>query len=641
MRGFNVTCYKGAPPPSSSRQLEIMVGTPLPVAFAGLRAIIQGLQEAAPAIVQDIATRYASEWNELFPGTFPGVERLETLALSPSERRLHRESEQVFRVLHVGARVIISALASAQVPLVLRCTGKCDLVSLRAVMYAVEWSRIKPVPGELILAEWSRPLCARLAGHRMQIYAEQLRTRMRAELRNVDDAYTSGVEEISTLPDSSHLPASASPGPVVPESLYFQRMMDQQQTYEVRLAAAACAIRSCFFSTNYEGAFLACEEGLALLKMAGDALDIEAVKQAFRELEPPNATAAIEIDQESLASREDIQTLFLRSAAVVYALMGDNLAARETLAEALEAAPTHASRARLHMLCALLLTKRTSSLQEALNEVQLGLEALQGYSDQRARLEEGWLRNVLALIYVQQRLYEKAFVEEKRALRCLENNAGASATHLKINLISNLSVLQEMLHRYDSALQTWGYFARISDKWDTNFAKHYRYREATLQLKAGRREEALHKYREAYQYAAQLRDSFHQQVIASDLGMLYLEAGDSAQSARWFERAEEAARELGDPFRSGQSMLGYALATQQSDFCAALACLQESTTCQEQARQLYVAATAEERQALLSLLPGPRSKLNRPFDLVNINLFARESATDKGGLVKSKSLVPQ
>lgn len=635
MRGFHVTCYKGVPPPTFSKRLEIVIGSPLPVAFASLRALIQGLQEAAPSVVQGIADQYTSEWNELFPDTFLGVEPLETLALSPSERRLHRESEQVFRVLHVGARVIVSVLDAIQAPLLLRLTGMCDLVSLRAIMYAVEWSRIKPVQGQILLAEWPRQSRSRLAGDRMQLSAEHIRERMRAELCCEDDTcekedgvFLRAQPSISAIPDQN-----------VPEIRYFQRFMDEQQSRAVRIAFAICAIRSCFFSTNYEGALLACEEGLAQLEAAGDTLNIDAVQQSFQEQQSYHSTAAIEINEADLASSIALQTFFLRSIAVIYALMGDSVASRETLVEALKIAPTSTGRARLHLLRALLFTKRSAHTQDALDEIHLGLEALQGLTDQQARLEEGWLRNLLALAYVQQRLFDKATAEEKRALQCLKGLTSPSATHLKINLISNLSVLQEMLKRYDAALQVWGNFARISDRWDANFVKHYRYREGTLYLKAGRRDEALSRYAEAYQYATQLHDSFHQQVIAADLGVLYLEASCNTQAATWFARANEAAQALGDPFRSGQSMLGYALATQQSNVEAALACVQESTTYQKEAQQLLQAAASKENHTLFAQLPHPRSKLNRPFDLINIDLFVNEAVTDKDGLVKQRSLV--
>jgi tetratricopeptide (TPR) repeat protein len=626
VRGFNVTCYRGAPPPRLSQHLEIVVGTELPVAFTGLRALMRGLQEVTPALVQEIASKYPSEWNELFPGTFAGAELLERVALSPSERRLHRESEQVFRVLHAGARVIVSVLDTIELPLVLRLAGKCDLVSLRALMYAVEWSRIKPVKGEILLAEWLRQPGGELIGNRMQRYAECIRERMEAGLYEDNNEH-------------EYVAACVSLEPGVAESLYFHLMMDENQTCAVRIAAAACAIRSCFFSTNYEGALLACEQGLAQLEIAGGALDSAAVRKAFRELEPENATAAIEIDEMSLSSRAHMQTLFLRSAAVVYALIGDTVAASEILARALYVAPTHTSSARLHMLRALLFAKRTSHMQEALQELQLGLEALQGHEDAEARLEEGWLRNVLALVYVQQRLFDRAFAEERSALKCLTGISTPSATHLKINLISNLSVLQEMLKRYDAALDVWGHFARISDRWDTNFAKHYHYRKATLQLKANNREAALENYRQAYQYAVQLSDYFHQQAIASDLGVLYLESGCITEAATWFARASEAAKELGDPFRLSESLLGCALASGSSDLETALVYAQASTTYREMAQQLCAVVMTGEREAILSQLPHPRSKLNRPFDLVNINLFVSPAVVDKEGLVKEKSLV--
>jgi len=633
--GFSIICYSGSPPPLDLESIEISIGSALPIAFGGLRALIRGLHPMAPTIVDAIAAQYAIEWNELFPNTFPDAPKLAEVALSPSERRLHRESEQVFRILQAGACVLVSALEAVQRPLVLRHAGMCDLVSLRAIMRAAEWSRVKPISGEIALAEWSRhaPLSSKLMGDRRELYARHIQERLRAELR---ESKPTGVAEALLAPDDAHQRV------MVPEELYFRCLTDCQQPPENRIAAAVRAIRSCFFSSNYEGSLLASEQGLEQLAISGVHLNIEEVKQAFNDFGTDYVTAAIEINQSNLNSPQALTTFFWRSAGVTYSLMGDHVAALSAFERALEVADSEESKAHIYMFKGLILSKRSFQAQDSAHEIRLGLKQLEGLSGQAALLEQGWLRNVLALTYTQQGHFDQALTEEKLALKCVRDIATPSATHLKINLISNLSVLQEISKHYEAALNIWYRFMRFGDKWDENFAKHHHYREATLQLKAGHRDKAINNLIESYNYAKTLRDFFHQQAVACELGRIYLEGGSNDQATIWFTRACEAAREIGDPFRLGESLLGYALATQQYDWEAVLCYIKESTTYRDQAKRLRAALECSPDPAtLIALLPRPRSKLNRPFDLVNVNLFAGERATVEDSIVKGAGAAQQ
>src|SRR5947207_6483149 len=69
----------------------------VPVAFESLRRLCIAMEtEIAPDEMAELSAEHQPEWNRLFPGRFDAPP-LEEIALSPSERRLHRESEQVFR----------------------------------------------------------------------------------------------------------------------------------------------------------------------------------------------------------------------------------------------------------------------------------------------------------------------------------------------------------------------------------------------------------------------------------------------------------------------------------------------------------------------------------------------------------------
>src|SRR5262249_48338174 len=140
-----------------------------------------------------------------------------------------------------------------------------------------------------------------------------------------------------------------------------------------------------------------------------------------------------------------------------------------------------------------------------------------------------------------------------------------------------------------------------------------------LYLAAGEQEKALQKYSEAYIRAKELDDYYHSQVIAAELGQFFLKEGQKDQAAEWFCRAREHAETIGDPFRLGESMVGEAL-SQDGDPGSGVAIAQLSTTYPDGAQKLLQASETADRAALVAVLPKLRTKLNRPFDIVNLNL---------------------
>ncbi|WP_164018277.1 tetratricopeptide repeat protein [Pyxidicoccus trucidator] len=585
-----------------ARALEVDAGVALPVAFGGLRKVLRACEDAAPEVVGALSRAHPSEWNRLFPGSIAGVPDLSDLALTPSERRLHRESEQMFWVLNVAAKAIVETLRASGRPLVLHGAGECDLVSLRAVMRAAEWSRLEGLDGTLLLTGWSvrRPHGALAFEARRQAYLDALCDRMRA-------------------------PRASGPGPVSSrtvepavdlEGRYLQLAVDGSQAREVRVAAAILAIRSCFFTTNYEGAMLAAEQGLALLDT--DAALPGRVAQAWDSLDTGFTTPAIEIDRSSLGDVEELRALFARCMGVVHVFTGSHEAAMEAFGLGLACRIPPDLVARLHMFRALTLTKRFGQLPNARTEVEAGLAALERSTSPDRALQEGWLRNVCALTWFQERKLDKAVVEEKLAMRCVGDLHDASATHLKINLISNASYLQETARQYADAIATWRRFEKISAKWGANFAKHHCYRLAGLELGAGERDAAVEHFTAAYANADELGDSFHRQVIAAELGRLFLDEQQPATAVEWFSRAEEHARAVGDPLKTAESLAGLAVAGGRTDWTEALRCAQASTTWPKETAALLDGLTRGDAKAVHAALPRARTKLNRPFDPVNL-----------------------
>ena len=108
-------------------------------AFAGLRRALGSLREAG-ADFGALPERYPAEWSVLTGDEGQAMARLAGLALSASERRLHRESEQTFRVLAVAALALCRGTSDLDTPLLLRGLGRTDLVSLQGLIRAAECS---------------------------------------------------------------------------------------------------------------------------------------------------------------------------------------------------------------------------------------------------------------------------------------------------------------------------------------------------------------------------------------------------------------------------------------------------------------------------------------------------------------------
>jgi tetratricopeptide (TPR) repeat protein len=584
---------------------EVDAGAALPVAYEGMRRILAALGAEHGDLRKRFLAEHPVEWKFLFPHEVEGAGDLSDLALTPSERRLHRESEQTFWVLNTAADFIVQVLKHSRRTLVVRNSGEADLVTLRGLMRAVEWARLEGIDGRIVLADWGhrRRRCAARFAPRRDALMESMLARMRME----------GLERGPTKIVDRALSA-----PVDAEGRYVAEVARQDAPPERRLAAAVLAVRSCFFSTNYEGAMFAVEQALALLDAVGDRVDEAALTAAWDELDTGQSSPAIEVDRASLGNAQELRALFHRSSGVVNAFVGEFDEALADFARGLECRISPERQGQLRMFRALNLIKRLGNIEKARAEIDAGLQAVAQTSGEARLLHEGWLRNVLALTYFQEKQLEAAVTEEKQAIRCVGELHDPSATHLKINLISNLSVVQETAKRYDDSIATWRRFEKISANWGENFHKHHRYRLAGLTLAAGRIDEAVEWYTGSYQAAEKLGDQFHRQVIAAELGRLHLDREQKTQALAWFEKALVHARSIGCPLRVGESLAGLTLAQGGADFSAAASALRTGSSYPDATAKLQAALATGDAAAVQAALPRPRSKLNRPFDLVNL-----------------------
>jgi tetratricopeptide (TPR) repeat protein len=602
-RGLEVVVHGGKAAELRRDAIELDLGTSVPTALGGLRNLLRGLKAVAPGPTDALARDNPSVWNRFFPSTFAEAPDLSQLALSPSERRLHRESEQTFWLLNFAAKATLEALKATGRPLVLRHTGQTDLVSLRALMRASERAAAEGISGTVCLLEWN----ARGKNWPKQFeatyqgYRESLLRRMHAQVHPGESA---GRDISGEVPEDT-------------EHTLLLKVGDEGLSAEERVAAAVVAIKATFFTTNYEGAMWACETGLSLLDRAQ--VNAAKVQDRFRALDTFE-TPAIEISAGQLETAREIRSVFLRSMGVVRSFTGNHDGALATFAQGLEHAESPVSQATLRMYRALTLIKKMGQAEAARGELDQALEGLKSDTRQEAQLEAGWLRNVRALTYFSEKQYGPALEDEKRAIAAVGSLHDLSATHLKINLISNISVLQEASKKYPDALKTWHRFDDISGSWGEPFFKHHRYRSAGLNLLAGNKDLAKKLYQEAYDNAVKLKDAFHRQVISSELGRMFWDEGNKDDAAHWYDIALQEARTIGDPFRTAESLLGQMIATGQANFAPALEQARLSTTHPKQAARLIQAAQSGDASTVTAVLPSPKSKLNRPFDLVNLSI---------------------
>ncbi len=581
--------------------LEVDLGVGCPVAFTGLRRLLRALQEQSPSLVKERAARHPAEWNELFPGDYQGAPSLMDLALTPSERRLHRESEQTFWVLNFAARLILDVLAGSGRPLHLTHLGEADLPTVRAVMRAVEWGRIDGLDRLITTSGWElQPrLVADLFAPKRRAYLESAAKRMKVPLG------PAGPVGLADRPLEA---------PVDGEGRFLHAVLDEAGSAERRVAAAVLAIRSCFFSTNYEGATLAAERALGLLRQPVSA---QGVFAAWEELDTKLTTPAIEIDRESLGGQEELKALFHRCLGVLHAFTGSHDSSMASFAAGLDCDIPPEGKAHLRMFRGLLSIKRMGELPNARREVEQGLAELKDRPGAMPTLHEGWLRNVYALTYFQEKNLEDALKQEVLAMKCVGDLHDASATHLKINLISNISVVQETAKRFNDAVATWRRYEKFSQNWGDNFSKHHRYRLGGLTLRGGDVEGGRSWYEQAYQSAEKLGDALHRQFIAAEQGRASLDERKPEVAQEWFVRAVDHAQQIGDPLQIAQSLAGLELSRGGKDFSEPARIAQLTSTDPAGAQRL-LAALEKGGEDLQAALPPPRTKLNRPFDLVNL-----------------------
>lgn len=590
--------------------LDMSVSCPAPVAFDGLRAVVTALDDLGTGIRSRLCARSPVEACVLVPAWDEGDPRaIADIALSLSERRLHRESEQVFRVIEAACRAVADTLVEEDVRLRLGRIGSWDTPSLRALARLVEHLTWRGARDRLTLSGVERrgPLGEALAGAGLPSPEPgQLAARL-GHLVTADTGPTARHQRVEPV--------------TTPESRLFAAVLDEGGNAVDRIAFAVESVRRGFFRGDYEVMVRCALVGLDLCG-PGTHLDGAVIDAVLRRGQMRSLLAdAVEFELGLLRGAADVRAFFRKVLGMVHSFRGDNRRALHEFSHIVDGAQYSVElRAQAALYAALTKVKMLRDPAAGARQATQGMALLEQYptgSDQ-ARRERGWLHNVRALCAFSQGRLGEALTDEKAALACVADGSDSSSVHLKINLISNISVLQERAGKVDSAITTWQKYTVVGVAWGPMFTKHHAYRLGGLALAAGRPEEGATALEAAYAAGDSLSDTFHRAAIATELGGLFL-PDDPARAAHWYHTAAEAARDLADPYGHALACAGRDLAGDLAPEPRLAAMAASSVTYPERGTELAAAITSGDRIRCAGLLPRPRTKLNRPFDHVNLS----------------------
>jgi tetratricopeptide (TPR) repeat protein len=415
------------------------------------------------------------------------------------------------------------------------------------------------------------------------------------------------------------------------EGRYLGQAVDGGASLAQRLAAALLAVRACFFSTNYEGATLAAETGLALLDRHHHPrrLDGAALQAAWdAEDDPRFAIPMLELERSDLDDPNHLRAQFHLHLGVTAAFAGQTQDALDAFERGLQgdagpdAVGQHLSPgclADLHMHRAVVLAKRLGRPDQARREIDAGLAALAGQPRAVAGLPEAGLRNLSALTFVMEKKLDRARREEERALACIDGIDGPSATHLKTNLVSNFSVLAEAEGHLAEATRIWRAFESLNSKLGSDNAdKVHAFRLGALRSLQGDLAGAVEAFELASAKAERTGDVFNGETIAAALARIELARGARGPAAEWYRRAAELAGAAGDCLHRARDLAGLEIASGGHDFSEARACLAANSTYELAGLALPEALRSGAGPDVLEALGPQRHKLTRPFDLVNV-----------------------
>jgi tetratricopeptide (TPR) repeat protein len=231
---------------------------------------------------------------------------------------------------------------------------------------------------------------------------------------------------------------------------------------------------------------------------------------------------------------------------IAHATVGNFGEALQAFSHAMEEAADSVLRARQAMFLALVCAKRTADFAEAVRYLEHGYRAIDGLESPTVALERGWLNNVAALVAYRQGDRSRAVAITLETLRTLKPLMDEESTALKTNLVTNYSILLEQMGDLTRARHAWQLFRVFLGQASHLFSKRYYFREAGLQYRAGRLEQAAVAYREAFHAAGLVGDVVGLEAAARACAHLAERQRDYASALEWTSRIPPLLDRLGD-----------------------------------------------------------------------------------------------
>lgn len=613
-----VTLFAGSPTDAATanvRELEISLEDVYYAGLDGLRLVIGAISEHYGEIVERASASHQAEWNVLFPGSFADSPPMSALAATCSERRLHAESHQLFRIVNAVQQLVIDVAAvdpDAPLRIVLRGGRFLDVPSLRGLLRLIEPS----CGAQVVLAD--------LLGSTMQGSLEGIRAHQRAQ-----QAFLERVGEPIWPGGSTPLPAADFPASS-PERDWWNRTERADGVAE-RIGSALVTMRAAFFSTNYRGGVTAAYlmlDSLRELELHAEELDVDRVRAVVAGAEIADDPGSIGLGVAEVVDAAGLTSVAHRYLGMTWSFLMDYLRAEQHFALALEHGSSPALRAGVRLLRALLRIKRMSDMPAGFEDVRAGLADLESDSSEEAAIEGAWLYNVWALGYVQLRDAAAAEHAERKAIRLVAKRSSTDATHLKVNLISNLSVLAEHSGDPGRALDIWQRFTRAPGTWSPTFVKNFSYREGSLLARLRRVDDALAALARAREAAAETGDEYYGAYISLGAASLLVSEHRFDEAGSWYRHAEQHADRINDDFLRGLARIGLALnrsdAEAPREEVARGLCqlLDRGLSHPREAAELAEALRNADLQACRESMPTVNRKLNRPFTPVRLELHS-------------------
>nr|WP_154985479.1 hypothetical protein [Paenibacillus xylanexedens] len=459
--------------------------------FYGLKECWWQLRDVVENHHPELKRRFSAELQFLFPEESfnERIDLLEALAAGSSERRLSKESEQIFRVVWGISKLI--QFVSYHSPLQIRFynLAEADRVSLQFISYLSSLKgnmRLRIHVGE-VPASWDEE-CKLLRFEILQLWKKSL-----YKIDEIEAPFEQVTQSRSLSFDEK-------------VSLSWFQHRESSDTYDIEET-----IQRLVMDGNYEAGLALIQEGL-----------------------------------QQISDKERLATFWMKKG-LVYAFIGNYNRAIACYKHLFSLSMNAQKRTATCMYLALLSSKRLDQEDEAQSWINKGMQEAEQLAGKEADIEKGWLFNVRALSAFREKNYREALEYSQSALKRIKNHQAGDALHLKINVISNLSVLFEKMGLSDKALATWQKFDQFITRGTTAaFSKTYYFRLGALLVVSGQQKEGIAHIMQAYEIAKGIDDVFHAAFIAQELAIYAYNDNNFDQAVHWLEQSASMAIEFGD-----------------------------------------------------------------------------------------------